>query len=61
MLDLAKPLYTDVFCEMLYADHIYDAPRIEYALEDRTMKITVNASKDRLGKRNLEHQKTLLS
>ena len=35
---------------MLCADHIYDAPGIEYALEDGTIEITVNALKDRLEK-----------
>ena len=60
MLDLAKPLYIDVFFEMLYADHIYDAPRIEYALEDGTIKITMSAWEDRLGKEILNIKRRFL-
>ena len=60
MLDLAKPLYLDVFFEMLYADHIYDPPRVEYALEDGTIKITMSAWEDRLGKEILNIKRRFL-
>ena len=43
------PLYLDVFFEILYADNIHDSPRIEYALDDGIIKITMSACKDRLG------------
>ena len=60
MLDLAKPLCLDMFFEMLYADHISDAPRIEYALEDGTIKMTMSAWEDRLGKEILNIQRRFL-
>lgn len=49
MLDLAKPFFLDVFFEMLYADHVEDAPGIAYALEDGVIDITLSACTDRLG------------
>ena len=60
MLDLAKPLYNDVFFEMLYADYVHDAPRIEYAVEDGTIKITMVAWKDQLGKEILNIKRHFL-
>ena len=49
MLDLAKPIYLDVFFEMLYADNLEDPPEIEYVLEDGVIKVTLSACTDRLG------------
>ena len=48
MLDLAKPLYLDVFLEIIYTDHICESPRIEYALDDGIIVITMNICTDRL-------------
>ena len=60
ILDLAKPLYLDVFSEMLYADNIYDPPRIEYALDDGFINITMIASTDRLGQEILNIKRRFL-
>lgn len=60
MLDLAKPLYLDVFYEMLYADNVYDPPRIDYALDDGTIKITMSACTDRLGQEILNIKRRFL-
>ena len=60
MLDLAKPLYLDVFFEMIYADHISDSPRIEYALDDGIIVITMGAYTDRLGQEILNIKRRFL-
>ena len=60
MLDLAKPFYLDVFFEMLYADHVYDPPRIEYALDDGIIEITMDACTDRLGQEILNIKRRFL-
>ena len=60
MLDLAKPLYLDVFFDVLYADSIYNPPRIEYALDDGVIKITISAYTDRLGQEILNIKRRVL-
>ena len=60
MLDLAKLLYLDVFFEMLYADHIYDSPRIEYALGNGIIETTMDACADRLGQEILNIKRRFL-
>ena len=60
MLDLAKPLYLDVFFEMLYVDYIYDFPRIEYALDDGIIVITMDVYTDDLGQEILNIKRRFL-
>ena len=60
MLDLAKPIYLDVFFEMLYADIVEDSPGIEYALEDGVIKITLSACTDRLSQEILNIKRRFL-
>lgn len=50
MLDVAKPLYLDIFFEMLYADHIHEASPIEYTLSNGIIEITTGACADRVGR-----------
>ena len=60
MLDLAKPLYLDVFFEMLYADSIHGSPTIEYSLDDGIIKITMDSCTDRLGQEILNIKRRFL-
>ena len=60
MSDLAKPIYLDVFFELLYADKVEDSPGIEYALEDGVIKITLGVCTDRLGQEILNIKRRFL-
>ena len=60
MLDLAKPLYLDVFFEMLYADIIHGSPKTEFSLGDGIIKITMDTCTDRLGQEILNIKRALL-